>query len=249
MWTCLTWIDAELQWYQVNITPTTIPKFNSGYHFLFFRKFDLVNANHLLMMSLSEKTRLRVSFPRPRCFMETRRQKWGQNSWFLEGHHQSTQGLLEFVGLEIFGHTGGWQLFVQTASDSQIDYSDYGSLPYHHKWFQYNFFPRCCTWRHSCKRRLKVGKGTSKDKHKSIHGMEVVGRHHLPQTGCLGAYLCVNLVLGGWMTTPRSEMDRKSTFCFFSPGSEWLRSTWAPKICRRQCKSSLVVSGSAEWYW
>ena len=39
----------------------------------------------------------------------------GKINGFLEGHHQSTRGLLEFVGLEIFGHTGGWQLFVQTA--------------------------------------------------------------------------------------------------------------------------------------
>lgn len=161
MWTCLTWIDAELQWHQVNITPTTIPKCNSGYNFLFFRKLDLVNSNHLLMMSLSEKTWLRVSFPRPRCFMETRRQKWGQNSWVSGGPSSVYTGSSPICW-------SGNQLFVQTASDSQIDYSDYGSLPYHRKWFQYNCFPRCCTWRHSCKRRLKVGKGTSK--YKSIHG-------------------------------------------------------------------------------
>ena len=80
----LVWLELMPSYSDIRLTSLQQgSQCNSRYHFLFFRKFDLVNSNDLLMMSLSEK--LRVSFPRPRCFMETRRQKWGQNSWVSGG--------------------------------------------------------------------------------------------------------------------------------------------------------------------
>ena len=49
-------IDPESHWHQVYITPTTIQNVIQDPVFLCFSKFDLVNSNHLLMISLSAKT-------------------------------------------------------------------------------------------------------------------------------------------------------------------------------------------------
>ena len=88
----LVWLELIPSYSDIRLTS---PKKRSKMYFRMPFLMIFVSASLRLVNSMMKslwKDRFKASFPRPRSFMETRRQKWGKIHRFPEGHHQSTQG-------------------------------------------------------------------------------------------------------------------------------------------------------------